>query len=434
MRDITRRNFMRYCGMGALGLVFSPRLVFAKTGSNVRASDVVQCFDENATTGSAINESVVQIMMDASIKQLTGIAHVGNAWKSIFPGINQNSVITIKVNPIEPYLPTHPAFVNCIVNGLSQMEIGGSYFTRNNIIIWDRSESQLSNAGYTIYDGSDPDIVRCFATNHSGIGYDTNTPINVYGVTSRPSRILSVMSDYLLNVAVLKTLSIADVTLSLKNHYGSIDNPELMHDNLCNPYIPSVNQQIRDVIEPNNIQKLCIIDALFGRYSGDGPVNFVPNKLLMSFDTVACDSQGQNVINEERGLHGLNPVSASHIATAAQSPYNLGTTDINLIEINNPSGITEVGIIEPGSGNLRIAPNPFHRRTTISFSLMHDSTVHLDLVDSAGRVLTKIHSGHYTTGTHKVSYILNNQIPTGAFFVRLYNAGEIWTKKVMILG
>lgn len=433
MKEITRRDFIRYCGLGALGFALRPQLLLPKASGGLRASDVVQCFDENATTGSIINESVVQIMMDASIKELTGIMHVGDAWKSIFPGINEDSIITIKVNPAEQSLPSHPELVNCIVNGLSQMEFGGLYFRKNNILIWDRSETQLASAGYIIYDGNDPDTVRCFASNHSGIGYDPGTPLNVNGVTSFPSRILSMMSDYLLDVAVLKTLSISSVTLNLKNHYGSIDDPEALHDNYCNPYIPSLNQQIRDVIVPNNIHKISIIDALFGRYNGDSLVNCIPNKLLMSFDIVACDSQGQYIINEERALHGLGPLSAAHIETAALPPYNLGTTGVNLIEINNPSKIGETGTIEPGSGALLITPNPFHRIATIGFSLKHRSVVYLDLVDSTGRVVTKIHSGQYSRGSHKVSCIVDNQIPAGVFFIRYYNAGEIQTKKVTIL-
>jgi uncharacterized protein (DUF362 family) len=433
MKDISRRRFLKYLGAGTIGLIAKSKIPFTTKINGSRASDVIQCFDENATSGSTINESVVQIMIDESIKSLTGINNVGEAWKSIFPGINENNVISVKVNPINSSLSTHPEFVNCIVNGITQMDFGGPNYKKNNIIIWDRSDGELSSSGYTIYDGSDPDTVRCFGTNHGGVGYDYTCPLNVNGVTSYPSQILSSMSDYLIDVPVLKNLSISGVTLNLKNHYGSINNPGSLHGNECNPYIPSLNQQIRDIIEPNNIQKIFIIDALFGRYTGGGSPNFDPKMLIMSHDIVACDYQGQNVINEERATHGYNPIDAEHITTAAQPPYSLGTTDVNLIEINNPSNIAESKTIKPGDGVLKITPNPFRRRTTITLSLKHNSAVHLDLINATGRTAAKIYSGQLTKGTHRIDYNINKKLTSGTYFIRLYNRGNVRIKKVMIL-
>ena len=93
MRDISRRDFLKYVGVGALGLVAKPRLLSALDGRfpPVDASDVVQCFHEGATSGNTINEPVVQMMVDESIKALTGLPDVGAAWKSVFAGITETS-------------------------------------------------------------------------------------------------------------------------------------------------------------------------------------------------------------------------------------------------------------------------------------------------------------------------------------------------------
>ena len=434
MREISRRDFLKYLGAGAIGLIAKPKIPFAFDKLGPRASDVVQCFDENATSGSAINESVVQVMMDESIKTLTGISNVGEAWKSIFPEITGNSIISIKVNSINHVVPTHPVFVNCIVNDLVQMNFGGEYYQRNNIIIWDRYDGELYSAGYTIYDGGDPDTVRCFGTGHSGVGYDYSRPLNVAGGTTYPSSILSIMSDYLIDVAVLKNHDTAQVTLSMKNHYGSV-NPVPLHNNHCDPGIPSLNQQIRDVIEPNNIQKIFIIDALFGsvRYGPGGSADCNPKKLIMSLDTVACDYQGQNIINEERVALGYSTISASHITTATQPPYSLGTTDINLIEINNPYGIEESKTMRPQDGILKISPNPFRERTTIFLFLPKASPVHLDLINATGRIETNIYSGYLNRGAHRINYRINKRLASGTYFIRLYYQGEARISKVTIL-
>ncbi|MEO0206098.1 MAG: hypothetical protein ABIL22_05445, partial [candidate division WOR-3 bacterium] len=149
MNKISRREFLKYLGVGTIGVVVKPEFGHSNIISG-RASDVIQCYHSDATDGSNINEPVVQIMMDASIETLTGINNVGEAWKSIFPGITSSSVIGIKVNCINGALPSHPEFVNCIINGLLQMQFSGNPFNPYNIIIWDRTDSELINSGYTI--------------------------------------------------------------------------------------------------------------------------------------------------------------------------------------------------------------------------------------------------------------------------------------------
>jgi len=436
MKDISRRRFLKYLGAGAVGIIAKPKIPFTTKINNSRASDVIQCFDENATTGTSINESVVQIMMDESIKTLTGITDVGEAWKSIFPGIDENKIISIKVNCINSSVPTNPEFVNCIVNGLTQMEFGAQNFIKNNIIIWDRSDWELSSSGYTIYDGSDPDKIRCFGTSHSGVGYDGTCRLTVPGGPTYPSRILSEYCDYMINAAVLKNHDTAQVTLAMKNHYGSV-YPVPSHSGHCSPAIPALNQQIRDVITPNNIQKIFIIDSLWGSVvSGPGGYpNWNPQKLIMSLDTVACDYQGWNLINEERVATGYNPIQwpIDHIETAEQSPYNLGTTDINLIEINNPSNIEESKTIIPINGVFKVSPNPMRTRTLITLSLKRNSAVHLDLINTTGRIIGKVYSGQLNKGTHRINYNLNKKFSAGHYFIRLYNQGQTQVKKVTIL-
>jgi hypothetical protein len=439
MKDISRRDFIKFCGLGTLGFLIKPAISCAKSlNDDPLRSDVVQCFHENANTGSTINEPIVQLMMDESIKTLTGIPDVGEAWRSVFPGITENSVITIKVNGINDSLPTHPEFANCIVNSLAQMQFGIRHFTRNNIIIWDRTDWELVDADYTIYDGNDPDTARCFGTDHSGIGYDYSTPFDVDGVTSYPSRILTEMTDFLINAAVLKDHNGATVTLTMKNHYGSVNNPGSLHNGAsytCNPDIPALNQQIRDVVTPNNIQKIFIIDGIFGKvnWGPNGPPNCNPKKLIMSFDQVACDSQGQNLINEERLLMGYGTISAPHIQTAASPPYNLGSTAVELIEINNPTAISEFKTRTPERYSLHVAPNPIRTRTTISFSLPEPSAVHIDLINATGRLEDRIFAGALSQGKHNIRYEIKKRVTSGSYFLRLHDSSGNTLRKVTIL-
>lgn len=436
MKHISRREFLKYIGAGTVGLIARPKIPLSLTDKLVPASTVIQCFDENATSGSTVNESVVQIMMDESIKTLTGMSEVGEAWRSLFPGITENSVIGLKVNCVNQALPGHPIVANCIINGLIQMDVGTGNFKRNNIIIWDRTDYELSLCGYTIYDGSDPNTVRCFGTSHSGQYYDSSSPLNVNGYTSYPSSILSQHCDFLLNLGAFKNHDTAQVTLCMKNHYGSINNPGSLHGGYCSPGIPSLNQQIRDVITPNNIQRLFIINALFGsiRYGPGGSADCNPKKLLMSFDPVACDYRGWELINEERVAHGWVQINwpIYHIQAAAQAPYDLGTTDITLVEINNPTNVNERRAMNATDNTIKLAPNPFTQKSTITLTLRHESHTRLELVNAAGRTVKRIHSGTLPPGKHRFGLTRKN-LSAGTYFVRCHCSGTDIVRKVAIV-
>jgi hypothetical protein len=208
-----------------------------------------------------------------------------------------------------------------------------------------------------------------------------------------------------------------------------------LHGGQCNPYIPSLNQQIRDVITPNDKQKIFITDALFGCYSGGpgGSPNFNPKMMLMSHDPVAIDYHGQYLINQERIAHGLGTYDAPHITTAALPPYNLGTTDINLIEIDNPSGINESKNALHGNGLLKITPNPFRKTTTITINSENASAAYIDLIDVSGRVITRIFKGQLIKGTQHINVSLKKNIKAGTYFIRLYNQNKMSIKKITIL-
>jgi uncharacterized protein (DUF362 family) len=444
MKNISRRDFLKYLGAGAWGLVVAPKLGksgplsrLARAGRGVLdgsfSSDVVQCYDENATSGSTINEAVVQVMMDASVKALTGLNDVGEAWKSLFPDITQSSVIGIKVCNGNSLIATHPAVVRSMIDGLVQMNVGGSNFLKNNIIIWEAHDSQLTQAGFTIYDGSDPDTARCFGTDHSGIGFDDTVTFNINGTSAHPSRILSQMSDYQINASTLRTHSLSVVTLGMKNHYGSVS--AVQHTNNCNPALPALSQQIRDVITPNNIQKLHVVDGLFGLYSGGpgGSPNFNPKLLLMSRDPVACEAQGQTVINAERQAHGLGALDAAHITTAAQPPYSLGTTDVNLIELNTTVGVSESDALGDRDGVVSVMPQPMRDHATLTISLSHPARVRVDLVDMAGRVVADAYQGRLSAGRHQIDFRVQQPLASGAHFFRVRCGSTSRQHKVMVL-
>lgn len=286
-----------------------------------------------------INASVVQDMLDNGIRAYTQKSDIGEAWKTLFPGINREKTISIKINCIARQnnprgLASHPEVVFGVVKGLSQMTFGGIPFPKNNIIIWDRSDFELKKSGYAINRSANG--VRCFGTmqkisrdGRKTKGYNTSIRYSVNGVDQFLSDIIF-QSDYIINMSLLKNHVYAGATVSLKNHYGSCFAPRKMHGGQCDPYIAELNS-LKPIREK---QKLCICDAIFAIVR-DGPMGgpqAAPNSLMFAQDPVALDTVATDMLME----HGANKWlkdHASHIKTAGSAPYHLGIYDPKRIDI-----------------------------------------------------------------------------------------------------
>jgi uncharacterized protein (DUF362 family) len=426
--------------MGAAGFALASSLPDfpEKAGWGMdKTSRVVIVTDEGASSGSSIEGDVVQVMMDRGIMELTDETTVGAAWFSLFPGITPSSRIGIKVNCINRYCSSHPKVALTIAEGLAQMEVGKSNFPRNNIIIWDRTNGELTNAGYTRYIGSDPDTVRCLGTNQSGFGYDYDAPLAVQGKTCYPSSILAQHCDYLINLSVMKNHTMSGVTFSLKNHFGSIHNPSALHGSSsthCDPYVPELNQQIRDQLGGPQVLSIC--DAIFGISSGGphGYPQFTYNGLLLSQDPVALDYQGMQILKD----HDCMTTSiATHIATAASPPYNLGTNDplqMDVRYITNPvTAVLEDEKPDPLPSQYHVGsayPNPFNARSVIPYHIGGQEAVpvQIEVFNIRGqRVRTLFHDDR-EPGDYRVVWDGRDQhgdsVASGLYLCRLKAGGH----------
>ncbi len=131
----------------------------------------------------------------------------------------------------------------------------------------------------------------CFGTNNN---YDS-TQHSVNGSNQRLSSILTDLSDYMINLCILKNHSIAGVTLCMKNHYGTYNSPSYIHGGYCDPYIPAlcILSPIRDK------QVINICDAIKGAASGgpNGLPNIYPKSLIFGTDPVACDYVSSEILD-----------------------------------------------------------------------------------------------------------------------------------------
>jgi uncharacterized protein (DUF362 family) len=293
-------------------------------GTGVKKSRVVMVknsagFDSNR----GINLQVVDEMLNNGMPKLTGESSPDSAWKRLF---KPNDIVGIKVNALGGReIATHTEVVNAIVLGLTRVGI-----PEQNIIIWDRLTRELESSGYTI--NTSRKGVRCFGTDAD---YDPS-PEMVGSIGSCFSSIVSSLCTALINIPVLKDHDLAGVSLSLKNFYGAIHNPNKYHDNRCDPYIADVNSHpyIKDKL------RLVICDALTMQYQG-GPA-YKPQwaldycGLLLSRDPVAIDRIGAKLIEDtrkEKGLPSLKEAGREPVHIASAAKRNLGISDLESIEL-----------------------------------------------------------------------------------------------------
>jgi uncharacterized protein (DUF362 family) len=279
------------------------------------------------TDGGGIDIDILHQMIETGLNALSGAGDYGEYLQTVFsPG----DVIGLKVNGLAgPGMSTRAEVVNTVSSLLKE---AGRPLKKQ--IIWDRFDRELTALGFTVNtNGSGP---LCFGTDHRGVGYSQNLVSNgkVGGLLSK---LLVDYCDTIINIPVLKDHGIAGITCALKNHYGSIHNPNKYHDNACDPYIADLNslEQIRSK------QRLIVVDALKVQYHG-GPAyhpQWAANYggIMLGSDPVAMDAVGYKIVEDLRKSSGLETLKGTRrepIYIKRAADYGLGEAEkIDLINL-----------------------------------------------------------------------------------------------------
>ena len=435
---VSRRDFLRLGAAASLGLatgsIWRPGVLRASGNDTSR---VVIVTDDLVATGSIIDPSIVRIMIDAGIMALTDAATAEEGWLNLFPDLSPEANVGIKINTINRYLSSHPEVAEALAESLASTPVGSGNYPINQIMIWDRHDGELINAGYTI--NTSTSGVRCVGTDHAGYGYNSNY-LNINGSLQQVSRCYSDHSDFLINLSVMKNHNIAGATFSLKNHYGTIHNPGFMHPGYCDPYIPALNSAL--IQEYGSRQKLCICDAIFGSYYG-GPTGlpqFAHKAIILSQDPVALDVVCRGIL-EDYGCATL--YMATHIDTAGQPPYNLGISDpanIEIVEVVNPSQGVSPGRNQQQPLGISLGqnyPEPFNSATSIPISLDRPGEILLDVFNVRGQRIQRLYQGSLSAGKHTFSWqgVDSRGRPAGSgrYTVRLQTGGKTHNRIMTLL-
>jgi len=325
-------------------------------------SRVVSVFHPQATIGGSgrdnchLRAEVVSGMVERGVRAFTQKKSSQEAWQQIIP--DPTKKVAIKVNCQIEGIYTKSAVVQPIVDGLLSVGVPPDH-----IFIYDMRDTAFALAGFekNLGPGVKVGTVADFGgyarflfdrlANLLTGGYP-NSGLNLVARLKKESAWASVRGlcslvlagwdrpydcDYLINVPVLKALDgYSGVSLSMKNHFGSIGNPGEHHHELMD-FLPQLNArpEIRDKT------RLIVLDAIFGEYkwfNGRDQTHVDTfNKLLVADDPVAVDYLGWQMIEAKRQEMGLDSVAPrpDFIRTAAE--LGLGVDDptrIDLIDIS----------------------------------------------------------------------------------------------------
>lgn len=234
-------------------------------------------------------------MYERGIRALTGASSLAEGLRRFFVPADR---VGIKINTIGGRkLSTRPEVALGLANALK-----GSGLADKNILIWDRTNRELREAGFSLSLGSSG--FKVYGTDTEGIGYDSE----LYSQGNIGSLFASIQSRFAtasISLALLKDHGLAGITAGMKNYFGAVHNPNKYHDTRCDPFVAEVfaAPQVRKK------HKLTILDALLVQFHR-GPSFHAQwadkaETLVFGIDPVATDAVGWQMIDRLRAAKGL---------------------------------------------------------------------------------------------------------------------------------
>ncbi len=332
----SRREFLKDAATGAV-LLSAGKLALAgvaEAHAAVGKSKVVVARDPVlSANGSQPDEQRVLNLLDKAMAAYTGRDKPVEAWKKVVPAdILNGKVIGLKVNGLGGRgISTHAALIVAVAERLQQAGV-----KPGSIVVWDRGARDLDACGMKV--NTDAGRLRCFGSDVAG--YE-DQPVQCGAVQVRLAKTLTRECAMVINLPILKDHELAGVTFAMKNMYGVVDKPFLLHDNHCNPGVADLNAipAVREKVW------FTIGDAISSVYDGGPGFHperlWYPNALIVGEDRVAVDHAAWQMIERKRAEVGMPALEAAgraprYIATAADDAHRLGTSDpqrMTLMEI-----------------------------------------------------------------------------------------------------
>jgi hypothetical protein len=409
----SRREFLKLSAFGAVAAAGAPAMAerLSKAESNASAvgagnrmpGRIVMLRDPNMNGHlSTINRDLTESNVHFAVCMLTGIPDTGEAFEYLFPDVvdDPNVTFAIKVNCIGPTC-TRWEVARGVVSGLSLMR-GGTYDV-SQVTIYDRHN--LHNYGYDesefTFSGNYPLISH--TNNASGSGY--------YVWESHELSRYILNSTYVINIPALKSHSNGNnqITVALKNHYGSCQSAALCGD------IPGMLALNSDAYVKDKTG-LVLTDALRGTYyggPGEAPHSWLnypegsPNTIFATTDPVTNEYWARDTINSERDAHDWSLKPCPWVEEASEPSYDIGVSDpgeMTVLDLDTSDVPRDPRTFAGGVLLAPNVPNPFRDSTTLRFYLADPGRAALRITDVSGRLVRDLAGREYPQGWSEVQW------------------------------
>jgi len=323
-----RRAFLGRTAAAGAGAAVLGRRAFAQGEGG--KSKVVRAVREDAVKDKKPDPKVVREMVHAVVMKLSGKSSPEAAWKTY---VKPDDTVGVKINCLFGVgACTHPCVTSAVVEGIRMAGVPAE-----KIIVWDREDKHLKNSGYK--------VGKIDGVLYTGVNDDwEEEPVDIHTCKGRLAKILTRRVTALVNVPILKTHTLAGVTFSMKNHYGSFHNPgsahggrggRKAHGGMCDPFIAEVNAL--PVIRKKT--RLIVADALRpvgNRGPSARPRHTYDERAIMAgLDPVAMDTVGMTMLDAWRAGQKMPSLekTGSAVSITSAAKMGLGVGDINKIEI-----------------------------------------------------------------------------------------------------
>jgi uncharacterized protein (DUF362 family) len=265
-------------------------------------------------------------MLSLGLARLTGVPEARDGLARLFA---RDARVGIKINTIGGRtISTRPELSLSLAALLT-----GNGWPERNVVIWDRTNRELRDAGYHLSDR--PDGLKIFATDTAGAGYETD----IFTHRNIGSLFSTIQTNFVtasISLAILKDHGLAGITAGMKNYFGAIHNPNKYHDSHCDPFIAELFES-----EPiRSKHRLSVLDALVVQYHR-GPSFHTQwaersEALIFSQDPVAADAVGWRLIEDlraKKGLPSLKEEGREPVFLATAQKMGLGQADAASIDV-----------------------------------------------------------------------------------------------------
>lgn len=330
-QTIDRRSFLKQATLGTLGLTFGQTIfkesLFARRGKSkvvlVRHPKVI---DMNGK----VHIPLLKDMIARAMVEFTGKNNLKEAWSPFVPkargiGIKLNTLGLSSIRN-SPFTDHYSALTSVLVEHLKKTGVNDK-----DLIIWDRSDEELVNAGLTLQKAEGKMRVMGVKSGRRGSSDNNEYHPSYHAVGDKKVRLCRLLTDNidtLISIPILKHHQLAGITASLKSHFGSIDDPRQFHSTRCiNPGIPELNAI--PIIRKK--QKLIIADCLMGLYHGGpwwNPKHIWPyGGIVIGSDPVAVDTVLLDIMDKKRKAQNLVSLKESVKQLTLSEKLGLGNSN-----------------------------------------------------------------------------------------------------------